>query len=225
MVGSNRSPPPLDSLVLAQRLVDTLPPEPMPGLFNPWRDTCAQDSIYNTPTAKIARLAAHLDCNPAFILCGEAPGHLGCRHTGVAFTSESLLMDGSVPRISRLDHRLTTLPSPLKEQSATIVWKALYRLGIAETTVMWNALQLHPHQAHTHRSNRTPTDKELAFGAAGLAILLATFPNSFVLAVGRKAEATLKDLGIDAAATIRHPANGGAPEFNEGLAAFIRSDQ
>jgi hypothetical protein len=55
---------------LAKRLIDTLPYE-LPTLFNPWRDHCIEDKPCNRPDTKLARLAAHLDCDPEFILCGK----------------------------------------------------------------------------------------------------------------------------------------------------------
>ena len=58
---------------LAKQLVDTLPVGNA-GLFNPWKESLADDEPINTPKAKLERLAAHLDCRPRFILCGEAPG-------------------------------------------------------------------------------------------------------------------------------------------------------
>jgi hypothetical protein len=50
---------------------------PSPGVFNPWCDHCEDDEPCNGPDAKLARLAAHLDSDPEFILCGEAPSHRG----------------------------------------------------------------------------------------------------------------------------------------------------
>jgi len=207
------------SITLAQQLVDTLP-SGLPGLFNPWSDVCPDDEQWNGPDAKLARLASHLDCDPEFILCGEAPGHLGCRHSGVAFTSERLLIDGAIPRIAPEGRRLTSRALPFSEPSATIVWKTLYRLGLAERVVMWNALQLHPHRPGDHRSNRTPTVAEIALGAPALKILVSAYPQAKVVAVGRKAQGLLEDMGIVTAATIRHPANGGASAFADGLAAL-----
>ena len=73
---------------LAKLLTDTLPPR-WPNLFNPWRERCADCEPCNGPDAKLARLAAHLACNPKFILCGEAAGYLGCRHSGISDESQT----------------------------------------------------------------------------------------------------------------------------------------
>ncbi len=102
---------------LAKLLTDTLP-SGRRRLFNPWRDRCADDVPSNGPDAKLARLAAHLDCDPKFILCGEAPSYRGCRHSGIAFTSEHLLLvEGKIPRMSPVSHRLTIKKGPYKEGS------------------------------------------------------------------------------------------------------------
>lgn len=210
------------SLILAKQLIATLPTA-MPGLFNPWTDSCDDDHQWNGPDVKVARLAAHLDCNPALILCGEAPGHLGCRHSGVAFTSERLLLDGVIPRIAQPGARLTKRALPFSEPSATIVWKTLYRLGIQDQIILWNALQLHPHKIGDHRTNRTPTPQEIAIGEPGLRVLTKAFPAAEIIAVGKKAEQLLSSLGITPAACIRHPANGGANAFSDGLENYLGS--
>lgn len=204
----------------ARNLVSTLP-SGIPGLFNPWADHCPEDLPGNGPEDKLARLAAHLNCDPLFILCGEAPGYQGCRHSGVAFSSERLMLEGSIPRIAVPVARLTSRHLPWSEPSATIVWKALYRLGIAERTILWNAVQLHPHRPGEIRSNRTPTPAEIALGDPAMRMLASTFPNAKIVAVGRKAEGLLHDMGVVTAGTVRHPANGGAVEFSQGLAKLI----
>lgn len=205
------------SMDLATRLVATLP-HGVHGLFNPWRDRCPEDLPSNGPQRKLERLAAHLDCSPRYILCGEAPGYQGCRHSGVAFTSERLILEGSIPRLNHEHERLTRRDLPYSEQSATIVWRALYLAGIAEETVLWNALQLHPYRAQDIRSNRTPTPTEIALGEPAMRVLLEAFPNARVVAVGRKAEGLLEDMGVPVFAAVRHPANGGATQFANGIA-------
>lgn len=205
---------------LARSLIETLPVG-MPGLFNPWRESCLHDAAGNGPAEKLARLERHLDCDAQFILAGEAPGYQGCRYSGIAFTSERLLGEGAIPRIPALGSRLSDRRLPFSEPSATIVWKTLYRLGIAERTLLWNALQLHPHLADNSWSNRTPTQDEIALGEPALRLLMQAYPAACIIAVGKKSAGLLHDMGIATAGSVRHPANGGASEFSAGLEALI----
>ncbi len=210
----------MTNLSLANRLVETLP-SGLSGLFNPWRDGCPHDADGNGPVEKLARLALHLDCDPEFILVGEAPGYAGCRYSGIAFTSERLLGEGAIPRIPALSRRLSNRRLPFSEPSATIVWKTLYRLGIAERTILWNALQMHPYRADKLWSNRTPTPAEISLGEPALRILLDAFPAAKIVAVGKKAEGLLLEMGIPVTGSVRHPANGGATEFANGLEGLM----
>ena len=204
----------------AQQLVETLP-RGLPGLFNPWFDICEEDTERNTPELKLRRLAAHLACTPRFLIAGEAAGYAGCRHSGIAFTSERLILEGAIPRLAREHERLTHRELPFSEPSATIVWKTLKFLGIAQETILRNALQLHPHREGQVRTNRTPTKTELAFGAPAMRLLVDAFPGVKVVAVGRKAEALLRNVGIETVSAVRHPANGGAAAFRKGLALLV----
>ncbi|MDP1594177.1 MAG: uracil-DNA glycosylase [Gallionella sp.] len=210
----------MSKVALARCLVETLP-SGLIGLFNPWQDHCPHDTAENGPQQKLARLALHLDCEPEFILAGEAPGYAGCRYSGIAFTSERLLGEGAIPRIPAIQNRLSTRRLPFSEPSATIVWKTLYRLGIAERTILWNALQLHPHRPDNLWSNRTPTPSEISLGVPALRILLEAFPRAKIIAVGKKSEGLLYGMGIPTAGSVRHPANGGATEFAAGLEALM----
>lgn len=215
--GTGSSGRALAALARARDLVSTLP-QNRPGLFNPWRDSCCFDSPDNGPRQRLDRLAAHLDCDPRWILIGEAPGYQGCRYTGLAFTSERLLLDGAVPRVARCAARLTLRERPFSEPSATIVWKTLYRLGLAETTVLWNALQMHPFSGADPLTNRTPTQDELKFGRAALCELRRIYTGAVFIAIGKHAERALAEAGIESVCTVRHPANGGATAFADGLA-------
>jgi len=205
---------------LAESLIDTLP-YGRSGLFNPWRDRCPHDAAGNGPAEKLDRLALHLDCDPELILAGEAPGYQGCRYSGVAFTSERLLGEGAIPRIPALSGRLSTRRLPFSEPSATIVWKTLYRLGLAERTILWNAMQLHPYRTDNLWSNRTPTPDEISLGEPALRILVEAFPAAKIIAVGKKSEGLLLQMGIPIAGSVRHPANGGATEFAAGLKGLM----
>lgn len=207
---------------LAEELIATLPPVGN-GLFHPWRDGCRFDGVGVDcgPDGRLERLKRHMDCEPKVVLVGEACGYQGCRYSGIAFTSERLLLEGAIPRIAPPGARLSTRPRPFSEPSATIVWKTLYRLGLADTTILWNALPLHPFRPDTPWSNRTPTDAEMTAGAEALRLLAQAYPDAALVAVGRKAEAALSALGFPFLGAIRHPANGGATAFAQGLRQLV----
>jgi uracil-DNA glycosylase len=206
---------------LAIRLTDTLKTTFSTKLFNQWRDHCADCLPCNGPDAKLARLAAHLDCKPKFILCGEAPSHRGCRHSGIAFTSERQLLAGEIPGIFiPKGDRLTSKRLSYAERSATIVWKALHELNIEKRTILWNALPIHPHKEGKPHSNRPPKSAELKLGEDALRMLVDEFPKAKVVAVGRKAQGLLERMGVDAKC-VRHPARGGERKFREGLKKLV----
>lgn len=207
------------SSTLAEQLVATLP-SGRPDLFNPWTDVCPDDEEWNGPKVKLERLAAHLAGHPRLILIGEAPGYQGCRHSGIAFTSERLLLEGKIPRMKPLSGRLTRRERPFSEPSATIVWGALDRLGLSDGAILWNAVQLHPHPPGEIRANRTPTLDELLLGKPALDLLVRAFPSVPLIAVGRKAGDLLSLMGRPPSAALRHPANGGASLFFQGLEKF-----
>lgn len=205
---------------LAEKLVATLP-SGLSDLFNPWVDPCSGDTQFNSPQDRLGRLAQHFATEPQFLLVGEASGYLGMRRSGLAFTSERLLLEGGIPRVSTPMGRLTTRKLSYSEPSATIVWRTLRALGIAEKTVIWNALPMHPFKAGNPDSNRTPTDAELLLGAPALRLLADAFPRTQIVAVGRKAEGLLDHMGIPITGRARHPANGGATQFAADLAALM----
>src|ERR1039457_593751 len=205
---------------LTTSLIKSLPVG-RPNLFNPWSERCPREVEVNATDARRSRLALHLGCNPDFILVGEAPGYQGCRYSGIAFTSERLLKEGAIPRIPVLAGRLSNRPLPFSEPSATIVWSMLSRLGIADRTILWNALQLHPHLAGKPWSNRTPTPEELELGKPALHLLIESFPDARIIAVGKKAEFLLKKMEIQVYVCVRHPANGGATSFGDGMKKMV----
>lgn len=188
------------------------------NVFNPWTERdAAQDGHLNGPAARLARLLHHLDCDPRWLLIGEAAGYQGAKVSGIPFTSERLILAGTIPRVAAPPGaRLSLRPRPWSEPSATTVWSTLHALGMAERTILWNAFPWHPHEPGQRLSNRTPTLAERARGAPVLEALLAVFPRARRFAVGRHAEAALAALGIDAQ-PLRHPSMGGARAFRVGL--------
>lgn len=192
-----------------------------PKVFNPWRSAQNDPLDVHAETAadhRRARLESHMNRDARFVLVGEAPGYQGCHFSGVPFTSERLLLEGAVPGVE-CSSRITRRPRPWSEPSATIVWKVLHELGIAEQTVMWNAFPWHPFKTSVY-SNRAPTDTELVAGQSFLKHFLSLYLKARVVAVGRIAEGLLWNSGR-AYTVVRHPANGGATQFREGLRGLI----
>ncbi len=185
------------------------------GTFHPWISSSEDDASSTAPADRITRLRQHLSApSVRLILCGEAAGYQGLRVSGCAFTSEALILEGAIPRISA-SQRLSVRDRPWSEPSARIVWKTLYAQNVAESTILWNAFPLHPQGPHA-LSNRAPTKSELLQGLPLLAMLRDQYPDALMVAVGLHAQASLKKIGI-AADYVRHPAYGGATEFAAGI--------
>lgn len=188
------------------------------GMFNPWRQTCETEIESDGYLARRERLRRHLDCpDPKILLIGEAPGYQGCRYSGVAFTSERLLLEGAIPRMPDLQgQRITDRNVPWSEPSATIVWGILYDLGITENTVMFNAVPWHPEGRKGIHSNRAPTTAEKNYGLEFLEIFLGLYPGVPVVALGKIASGGLSTMEVEHH-KVRHPAYGGAGEFRNGM--------
>jgi hypothetical protein len=82
--------------------------------------------------------------------------------------------------------------------------------------VVWNALPLHPHREGEPMSIRTPRASELRSFADVTRVLVECVKPEVVVAVGRKAEAQLGELGM-ACTYVRHPSQGGSRLFEEGM--------
>lgn len=195
-----------------------------PLTYNPWGQCDPLDAHGNAAARRRERLADHLATPAKVICCGEAPGYQGAHFSGIAFTSERLLLEGAIPRIPDLmGERISTRPRPWSEPSASIVWETLYQLGLAEETVLWNQFAFHPLKAADQPySNRTPTPAEREQGLPLLETFLNLYPGVPVVAIGRQAEASLQALGIEVAAAVRHPAMGGKTDFQAGMKALAK---
>ncbi|CAN5732424.1 uracil-DNA glycosylase [soil metagenome] len=152
------------------------------------------------------------------LLLGEAPGYQGCRLTGIPFTSEHILLNG-VPSLGMLGvakgyRRSTTGDRLKKEPSATIVWQALELFQFLP--LLWPAFPYHPHKPGNGQSNRVPTSKEIAFGRPVWQQLVEIMGIEQIVAIGNVAHGSLAAAGIEAK-KIRHPSQGGKPQFVEGI--------
>lgn len=205
---------------MTANLIDAIASVEMPRVFNPWRHVDPLDLNKDfAPLRRRERLAKHFDCRPRFLLIGEAPGYQGCHFSGIPFTNERLIINGMVPRV--WSPRFTSREKPWSEPSATVVWDALHKHGIAASTVLWNAFAWHPHEATDLYSNRTPTKAEFLAGAEVLYSVVRMFQGAQVVAIGKKAAAMLQSVYTGRFACVRHPANGGATAFRNGMAAII----
>lgn len=200
------------------------------GLFNPWyhRDE-EHDETEEAPKIRRDQLKTYLSErieSAKYLFIAEALGYQGGHFTGIAMTSERILLGHQEPKYGvRPDHvfqtiepKRTSSPSVIEkgmsEPTATIMWGALIDLGINPyEVVLWNALPWHPYKPDQGLlSNRTPTTDELDAGLEHLKSFMNLFDDVKMVAVGRKCELSLSQLGVDHIA-VRHPANGGAPKF------------
>jgi len=149
------------------------------------------------------------------MLVGEAPGHRGCRITGIPFTSGRVFRDVSHPLLLKLKEKIS-LPLVETESTATIVWN--YLLGKEVTPLFWNSFPFHPFHAGKAAGNRAPSDSEVEFGSKMLRELHDIYRPDFVAGIGHKGVAALSHIfPSQDILYIRHPSNGGKPQFIEGM--------
>lgn len=208
------------------------------GLFNPWfhRDP-HNDISHEAPAIRKRQLEAYLsqrEHRARFLFIAEALGYQGGHFTGMAMTSERILMGHQEQKYGvRADHvfrgirhertsRPEINPKGMSEPTATIMWGALIELGLDPyDVVLWNAVPWHPYNpARGLLSNRTPSANEMKAGLRHLKSFLQLFPDSRVIAVGKKCEESLTGIGVPHIC-VRHPANGGAPKFRSQVQELI----
>lgn len=203
------------------------------NVFNPWQDfDDVNDGGPSAPRVRSAQLTRYLEQRAnttRLVLIAEAPSWRGAKFSGIAMTSERILLDMH-PRVrassvlQQLGERTssaTKFPLPHSEQTATIVWTLLSEIAVSPwEVVLWNAFPCHPHKEGCRRSNRRPSYEELELTKDVLPDLLSFLENPQVVAVGRVAEQALSLLKVSAM-VVRHPAKGGATEFRSSMAALF----
>jgi Uracil DNA glycosylase superfamily len=183
-------------------------------LFNPYHDHSASVDRVGAAEIRRSNLANYFgSCvdRPRLFLLAEAPGPWGCRFSGVPITSESQLVDPDFPISGR---QSSLKKEPYKEYSAGIFWRLM--TDVFPDFVVWNACPCHPHKAGEPFTIRAPRQTELRSFAPLVAELIDIFQPKDVLAVGRKAQRTLADTGVEAT-YVRHPSQGGATAFRTGV--------
>jgi hypothetical protein len=159
---------------------------------------------------------------PRVLLVGEAVSHRGGNLTGIAFCSETLMLDGVALASGltilgeRRGYRKATAGAVRStEASATMVWGAIRT--VAPLPLLWNAFPFHPFHPGRPLSNRVPSSGELVIGQRFIAMLLRLFPIAEVLAIGNQASASLTKMEI-VHEKLRHPSMGGKQKFIAGMA-------
>jgi hypothetical protein len=209
-------------MTLPDRLWQTIAPlieapAPTDLLFNPYRDADPALDVPGAPDLRRANLRAYLDAfdrAPPVLAVAEAPGYRGCRFSGVPLVSEKQLLDPDFP----LDGIPTSRDGPLGEQSATIYGRVLAERRPLVFT--WNTVPFRPHKPGQPLTNRRPTQAEVDACAPTLRALVDVLRPCVVVAVGRVAEEALARLG-HAPTYVRHPAQGGARLFAEGMTRVL----
>lgn len=223
-----------------ESLLELLQDTPEGPFFNPWYEQDPENGLSEDgPTIRRQQLKTYLSerlDSAKYLFIAEALGYQGGHFTGIAMTSERILLGHHQPVhgipadgvFKELEPRRTSKPEikakGMSEPTATIMWKAIYQLGINPyETVLWNALPWHPYDPGDGLlSNRTPTDNELEQGYPALQAFLELFPDGEIIAVGRKCEQSLDAFGISYI-PVRHPANGGAPKFRRQMKNLIEN--
>ena len=154
---------------------------------------------------------------PKMLLIGEAPSHRGGRLTGIAFTSETLMLSGINGHLGedRGYRKATRGPQRSTEASATMVWATIRDMN--PVPLLWNAFPFHPFVRGNPFSNRAPTSEELIIGAPFVESLMRLFSFDEIVAIGNLASRSLTRLGI-AHEKVRHPSQGGKKKFVDGMA-------
>lgn len=209
------------------------------NLFNPWADVDRENDI-GPISAKIRReqLTHYLKVrlkDVRYCLIGEALSYQGGHFTGIAMTSERILLGflkrrGIYPEyvLPHLKPRRTSkpeiMPDGFNEPTAAIVWETISKSGAEPIAfVLWNTFPWYPFDPiRGILSNRRPTLKEIDCGLQVLKEFLKLFPESILIAVGRVAAQSLEILGKDFH-PVRHPAQGGAKEFKQQFMKLVRN--
>ena len=192
------------------------------GLFNQYKERNTEVDL--PMAAEIRRKNLHnyfasFQKAPQIVLIGEAPGPWGCRFSGIPFTGERQLINDELPfsgkRSSLSRPRMDIWKkSPYVSNSARLFWRTLRKYH--RHFFVWNCIPIHPYKRDKILSVRTPTTEEVLRFAGILAEILAIVNPKEVIAIGKKAEFSLKRLHIPCT-YVRHPSQGGAVKFRAGM--------
>lgn len=224
--------------MIVDTFLKSLKNAPKHAVYNPWYDRDHDhDVVGDTPAIRRGHLRHYLEQRlekARYLLVAEAVGYQGAHFSGVAMTSERILLGHMRDRhiapedvFTGLTPQRTSHPEirarGFTEPTATIVWGAMHDLGVDPYHfVLWNIFPWHPYNPDRGLlTNRTPTRDELAQGLTMAREFFRLFPQRPVLAIGQKSADQLAAADMDYFQA-RHPANGGATKFRRHVQDFIR---
>ena len=192
------------------------------GLFNPYND---RNDDYDVPGAIDIRrdnfknyLSSYASM-PRLFLLAEAPGPWGCRFSGVPLVSESQLEDKAFP----IHGTATSLAEvPHSEYTAKIYWRVLGPYFPA--FFPWNSVPFHPYKEDKLMSIRNPGNREVLVYVETLKAIIEAIKPERVLSIGRKAEYAFSKIDVPCT-YIRHPSQGGARKFEDGINEVLKEMQ
>ncbi len=213
-----------------------------PEVYNPWTDFDGKFDIgKQAPLIRCEHLEKYLRIRlgeAKYIFVAEALGYQGGHFSGIAMTSERILLDyhpivaSSMvigckgQRTSNPGHnniKKTCREKGYNEPTATIVWESILRNCRSPLNViLWNIFPFHPFKREGLLTNRTPSSAELKKGATYLRSLHSIIPNTKIISIGAKSDKTLAEFGIRHSA-VPHPANGGVNDFRMGIAKLLQA--
>ena len=224
--------------------IDKLQAYQSENVFNPWRDFDHATEIGpEAPEIRRKNLRRYLALreNAHYLFIAEALGYQGGHFSGVAITSERILLgqhkdvrpesvlgEWSYARTSNPASALLNATQKAKgfnEPTDTVVWSTLQNHGVAAfDVILWNIFPWHPHKAGNLLTNRTPSTPELDVGVEFAKMLLELVPSMQIVAIGQKSADTLGRYGI-ACKAVRHPSMGGAEIFRAQVAELFKGKE
>ncbi|WP_233801825.1 uracil-DNA glycosylase [Paraburkholderia sp. HP33-1] len=225
----------------------------MANVFNPWSQTDERDQPgINAPLIRRQQLAAYLQSRQTsvkVILIAEALSCRGGRFTGIAMTSERILLGndtkldscatgsdrsplpdylpGPVTRTScrAALSRMTDREYGVYERTASVVWQTMLSNGFGPTEfALWNAFPFHPFADDDTESNRRPSNHELHATGQILTDFISLFPRSVrFVALGREAESALRSHPMQPPhELVRHPTARAVKPANRAIQGTAR---
>jgi len=210
-------------------------------VYNPWKDyDKGYDISAEAPNIRAKHLNKYLRLRipgARYIFIAEALGYQGGHFSGIAMTSERILL-GNHPDIKpelvigETGKRTSNQLNPVitnsqrshgfNEPTATVVWKEIIDSKISPYDVLlWNIFPFHPYKTGL-LTNRTPGSNELMHGITYVKKLIKLCPKAKIISIGQSSANTLDEHGIKNI-RLRHPSNGGVTDFRTGFKQIFSS--